>query len=99
MLKKEDNLKRYNKRNSSTRHNRFGTMISVVRTNDLRLTIPGQNALVNGQSGSLEKLDSLKKYVLSVHWNVESVDILIISIDNRTTLTNQFISQKRQIPS
>ena len=85
LLKKEDNLKRYNKRNSSTRHNRFGTMISVVRTNDLRLTIPGQNALVNGQSGSLEKLDSVKKYVLSVHWNVESVDILIISIDNRTT--------------
>ena len=38
-------------------------MISVVRTNDLRLTITGQNALLNGQARTLEKLDAAKRFV------------------------------------
>ena len=63
MLRKEENVKRQHKRFSSTRHNRFGTMISVVKDNDLRLTVPGQTALKKDQSHTLEKLDSAKKYV------------------------------------
>jgi S-ribosylhomocysteine lyase LuxS involved in autoinducer biosynthesis len=63
MLRKEDIVKRQHKRFGSTRHNRFGTMISVVKDNDLRLTVPGQTALQRGQSHTLEKLDSAKKYV------------------------------------
>ena len=63
MLQKEDNAKRQQKRFSSTRHNRFGTMISLVKDNNLRLTVPGQVALQKDQSHTLEKLDSMKKYV------------------------------------
>jgi replication fork protection complex subunit Tof1/Swi1 len=63
MLRKEENVKRQNKRFGSTRHNRFGTMISVVKDNDLRLTVPGQTGLQKGQSQSLQKLDSAKRYV------------------------------------
>jgi replication fork protection complex subunit Tof1/Swi1 len=62
MLRKEESIKRQQKRNGSTRHNRFGTMISVVKDNDLRLTVPGQAALLNGQAQTLEKLDLAKKY-------------------------------------
>jgi len=62
MLRKEENVKRQNKRFGSTRHNRFGTMISVVKENDLRLSIPGQTALIKGQSHSLAKLDAAKKF-------------------------------------
>ena len=63
MLRKEENVKRQHKRFGSTRHNRFGTMISVVKDNDLRLTVPGQTALKKGQCHTLEKLDSAKKFV------------------------------------
>lgn len=37
-------------------------MISVVKENDLRLSIPGQTALNKGQSHSLAKLDAAKKF-------------------------------------
>jgi replication fork protection complex subunit Tof1/Swi1 len=63
MLRKEETVKRQHKRFGSTRHNRFGTMISVVKDNDLRLTVPGQTALQKGQFHSLAKLDSAKKFV------------------------------------
>jgi replication fork protection complex subunit Tof1/Swi1 len=63
MLRKEENVKRQNKRFGSTRHNRFGTMISVVKDNDLRLTVPGQTGLQKGQSQTFQKLDSAKRYV------------------------------------
>jgi replication fork protection complex subunit Tof1/Swi1 len=62
MLRKEENVKRQHKRFGSTRHNRFGTLISVVKENDLRLSIPGQTALIKGQSHSLAKLDAAKKF-------------------------------------
>jgi hypothetical protein len=58
-------VKRQHKRFGSTRHNRFGTMISVVKENDLRLTVPGQTALQKGQSHTLAKLDLAKKFVKS----------------------------------
>jgi hypothetical protein len=63
MLRKEDSIKRQHKRFGSTRHNRFGTMISVVKDNDLRLTVPGQIALQKGQAPTLAKLDSAKRFV------------------------------------
>jgi len=62
MLRKEDVARRQNKRHSSTRHNRFGTMISVVKGNDVRLTVAGQTTLQKNQSHTLEKLDAAKKY-------------------------------------
>jgi replication fork protection complex subunit Tof1/Swi1 len=62
MLRKEDVAKRQNKRHGSTRHNRFGTMISVVKENDLRLTVAGQSTLQKDQSHALEKLDAAKKF-------------------------------------
>jgi hypothetical protein len=37
-------------------------MISVVKENELRLSIPGQTALIKGQSYSLAKLDSAKRF-------------------------------------
>jgi len=62
MLRKEETAKRQHKRFGPTRHNRFGTMISVVKDNDLRLTVPGQTSLLHGQAHTLEKLDSAKKF-------------------------------------
>jgi hypothetical protein len=38
-------------------------MISVVKDNDLRLTVPGQIALQKGQTPTLAKLDSAKRFV------------------------------------
>jgi S-ribosylhomocysteine lyase LuxS involved in autoinducer biosynthesis len=38
-------------------------MISVVKPNDLRLTVPGQTSLQKDQAKSLEKLDAAKKFV------------------------------------
>jgi hypothetical protein len=66
MLRKEETVKHQHKRFNSSRHNRFGTMISVVKNNDLRLTVPGQTAL-KGQS--LDKLDAAKKFVKPVRPN------------------------------
>lgn len=66
MLRREESIKRQHKRFGSTRHNRFGTMISVVKNNDLRLTVPGQSALNKSPFHTLEKLDSAKKYVKPV---------------------------------
>ena len=63
MLRKEDSIKHQSKRFSASRHNRFGTMISVVKDNNLRLTVHGQAALQKGEIYTLERLDSAKKYV------------------------------------
>ena len=62
MLRKEKIAKRQHKRFGPTRHNRFGTMISVVKDNDLRLTVLGQTPLLNCQAHTLEKLDAAKKF-------------------------------------
>jgi len=63
MLRKEEDIKRQNKRFASTRHNRFGTMISVVKENELRLTVAGQTTLHKDEAHTLEKLDAAKKFV------------------------------------
>lgn len=49
-----------NSRKAVTRHNRFGTMISVVAA-DVRLTVPSQKALLSKEY-SLQKIDSSKKW-------------------------------------
>jgi len=41
-------------------------MISVVKDDNSRLTVPGQTALQKGQASTLAKLDSAKKYVKPV---------------------------------
>lgn len=70
-------------------------MISVVKDNDLRLTVPGQSSLLNGQARTLEKLDSAKKFhkrsraAEAVYPDVEVVLILQNSLDKPVHLTNQ----------
>ncbi|WBW72427.1 replication fork protection complex subunit Swi1 [Schizosaccharomyces osmophilus] len=57
LLQKESNQSRYLKRNANTRHNRFGTMISI-QAEDRRFTIASQNV----KTGGLEEVDNLKKH-------------------------------------
>ncbi|EPY54288.1 replication fork protection complex subunit Swi1 [Schizosaccharomyces cryophilus OY26] len=57
LLQKESNQSRYLKRNANTRHNRFGTMISI-QADDRRFTIASQKV----KTGGLDELDNLKKH-------------------------------------
>ncbi|KAL2312084.1 Mating-type switching protein swi1 [Schizosaccharomyces pombe] len=57
LLLKESTQNRYLKRNAHTRHNRFGTMLSV-QTEDRRFTIASQNIKTDG----LDELDSHKRF-------------------------------------
>ncbi|EPX74348.1 uncharacterized protein SOCG_03558 [Schizosaccharomyces octosporus yFS286] len=57
LLQKESNQSRYLKRNANTRHNRFGTMISI-QAEDRRFTIASQKV----KTGGLDELDNLKKH-------------------------------------
>jgi len=90
MLRKEDLARRHNKRYTSTRHNRFGTMISVIKHNDLRLTVAGQTTLQKYQSHSLEKLDAAKKYHKPNRHSeaVFSIRLANIHVTLRTTWTS-----------
>jgi replication fork protection complex subunit Tof1/Swi1 len=61
LLATERNIRRDIQRNSSSRHTRFGTMVSMVVEDKARLSISGQGAVV-GTSETLNKLDASKKW-------------------------------------
>ncbi|OLL26279.1 Phosphatidylinositol 3-kinase tor2 [Neolecta irregularis DAH-3] len=66
MLKRENDLKRLNARNAPTRHNRFGTLISVVTRDEKRFTVSSQSGLTDTHS-TLDKLDKAKKFRAPKH--------------------------------
>lgn len=61
LLTKEKKLRLNIQRNTSSRHNRFGTMVSMITANRVRLTVSGQPGL-NGTADTLDKLDVSKKW-------------------------------------
>lgn len=61
LLDEEKQLKKKIHLNSSSRHSRFGTMVSVNFQNEGRYTVSGQTAL-NNTTSSLDKLDQNKKW-------------------------------------
>jgi replication fork protection complex subunit Tof1/Swi1 len=61
LLKREKEMQHTFSRNAATRHNRFGTMVSMIISEDTRLALSGQKGL-SGVSESLERLDATKKW-------------------------------------
>ncbi|EEB07627.1 replication fork protection complex subunit Swi1 [Schizosaccharomyces japonicus yFS275] len=85
LLQDELRSKRINSKNSTTRHTRFGTMTSIVSSDNRRYTVTGQNM----QGTGLEKLDSTKKYRRAKRKknNVDDIDKSVqISADAKTVL-------------
>lgn len=61
LLEKERRLKKIVVQNTSTRHSRFGALLSIQTPDNVRLTVSGsQNLLDDGSA--LKKLDSRKKW-------------------------------------
>lgn len=61
LLKEERNLKKIVVQNTSSRHSRFGSLLSIQTHNNVRLTVSGsQNLLDDGSA--LKKLDNRKKW-------------------------------------
>lgn len=61
LLKKEKEMESSFNRHAASRHNRFGTMVSMVINDDTRLALSGQKGLAS-MSESLEQLDAKKKW-------------------------------------
>ncbi|GAV48520.1 hypothetical protein ZYGR_0K00250 [Zygosaccharomyces rouxii] len=67
LLDKENNLKKNVIKNTSTRHSRFGALLSIQTPDAGRLTVSGGGQNLLDDSAALKKLDSRKK------WNKRSV--------------------------
>ncbi|CAR28996.1 hypothetical protein ZYGR_0W00240 [Zygosaccharomyces rouxii] len=67
LLDKENNLKKNVIKNTSTRHSRFGALLSIQTPDSGRLTVSGGGQNLLDDSTALNKLDSRKK------WNKRSV--------------------------
>ena len=61
LLAQEADMHRGYAKTAPTRHNRFGTMIRVMRDDHAYSTVTGQDALKNGQK-TLSKMDQSKKW-------------------------------------
>lgn len=66
LLKKEREMKKTVVRNTSTRHSRFGSLLSIQTSEHQRLTVSGGQNILDGDF-ALQKMDSRKK------WNKRSV--------------------------
>ncbi|CUS24324.1 LAQU0S15e01948g1_1 [Lachancea quebecensis] len=66
LLKKEHEMKKTVVRNTSARHSRFGSLLSIQTSEHQRLTISGGHNILDGDF-ALQKMDSRKK------WNKRSV--------------------------
>lgn len=67
LLDKENSLKKNVIKNTSTRHSRFGALLSIQTPDSGRLTVSGGGQNLLDDSAALKKLDSRKK------WNKRSV--------------------------
>lgn len=67
LLDKENNLKKNVIKNTSTRHSRFGALLSIQTPDSGRLTVSGGGQNLLDDSAALKKLDSRKK------WNKRSI--------------------------
>lgn len=61
LLKMERDMKKNVIKNTSSRHSRFGALLSIQTADKSRLTVSGANALLNDES-ALQKLDDRKKW-------------------------------------
>uniref|UniRef100_A0A060TAB9 Topoisomerase 1-associated factor 1 n=1 Tax=Blastobotrys adeninivorans TaxID=409370 RepID=A0A060TAB9_BLAAD len=61
LLNQEKDLRKKIVLNSSTRHSRFGTMVSMIGDDDVRYSVTGSAALTSSSDG-LHKLDANKKW-------------------------------------
>lgn len=94
LLASEKAIKRSIQRKMPSRHNRFGTMLSVSTDNNERLTISGQPALLNAEA-TFGNLDAVKKWKKPKRVNINNtqqwdVDI-ILSEESRQSL-KQFVN-------
>lgn len=78
LLDAEKDIRREIQRGSSSRHNRFGTMISVVVDDAHRYTVSGQAAL-GGNAQTLKQMDARKTWNARSRRRVE----LGVSVSNR----------------
>ncbi|GAO47499.1 timeless-domain-containing protein [Saitoella complicata NRRL Y-17804] len=75
LLKKEDVMKKTQKRRAPTRHNRFGTLVSVVTADNKRLTVASQDAVHGTTERGLKKLDTAKKWKKTAFRRIVDEDI------------------------
>ncbi|QLQ78750.1 hypothetical protein HG537_0B00990 [Torulaspora globosa] len=61
LLEKERKLKKIVVQNTSSRHSRFGSLLSIQTHNNVRLTVSGSQNLLD-DSSALKKLDNRKKW-------------------------------------
>ncbi|SCU99181.1 LAME_0G02146g1_1 [Lachancea meyersii CBS 8951] len=86
LLQKEHEMKKNVIRNTSTRHSRFGTMLSIQTSDHQRLTVSGGQNLLNSDY-ALKKLDSRKKWnkrTVMANETVEGLPSSFLSFDQET---------------
>jgi replication fork protection complex subunit Tof1/Swi1 len=91
LLDAEKNIRKDIQRGASTRHNRFGTMISVVAGDAHRYTVSGQTALA-GNAQTLQQLDSRKTWHARARRRVESGVSTIFTIAHILNCWELFVS-------
>ncbi|KAG5439240.1 hypothetical protein PCANB_001539 [Pneumocystis canis] len=62
LLKLEVDKKKKIVKTTTTRHNRFGTLISIVTPDNKRLTVASQSAILKSSENGLDKIDAVKKW-------------------------------------
>ncbi|SCU96685.1 LADA_0H02212g1_1 [Lachancea dasiensis] len=86
LLKKEHDMRKNVTKNTSTRHSRFGTMLSIQTPDQNRLTVSGAQNLLNDDS-ALKKMDSRKKWnkrTVSANETVEGLPSNFMTFDLET---------------
>ncbi|EMR11327.1 hypothetical protein PNEG_00356 [Pneumocystis murina B123] len=79
----------------TTRHNRFGTLISLITPNNRRITVGSQGAILKGAENSFGKIDSAKKWKMrkSKISTMDDVDKPVFIMHDATIIISAFINE------
>ena len=98
LLAQEADMHRSYARNAPTRHNRFGTMIRVMRDDNSYSTVTGQDALRGGQQ-TLSKMDQSKKWnkpkggAKNKEYSSDRFDVPVALTESATTHLRAFVEE------
>ncbi|KTW30789.1 hypothetical protein T552_00501 [Pneumocystis carinii B80] len=79
----------------TTRHNRFGTLISLIAPNNRRFTVANQGAILKDAENGFSKIDSVKKWKMrkSRISTMDDLDKPVFIMHDATMIISAFINE------
>ncbi|CCJ28428.1 unnamed protein product [Pneumocystis jirovecii] len=95
LLKVEMDKKKKILKTTTTRHNRFGTLVSIITADNKRLTVASQGAILKGSENGLAKIDAAKRWKMrkSKISTSDDVDKPVYISHEATVIISAFINE------